>query len=134
MIEAATALRAGELVAVFPQGTIPRGEAFFDPELKGRHGAVRLALDTDAPIIPVGIWGTEKAWPRNSSVPYVLNLADRPKVTVAIGEPYVPSTDELNAATDELMDTINALLPPEARERHTPTAEELAKTYPPQKS
>ena len=133
MIEAATALRAGELVAVFPQGTIPRGEAFFDPQLQGRHGAVRLALDTETPIIPVGIWGTEKAWPRSSSLPYLLNLADRPTVTISIGTPYLPSTDELNAATEELMEAISALLPPEAREPYEPTAQELARTYPPQK-
>ena len=40
---AADALAAGELVAIMPQGTIPRGPAFFDPELKGRWGAARLA-------------------------------------------------------------------------------------------
>ena len=32
---AAAALEAGELVAIMPQGTIPRGPAFFDPVLKG---------------------------------------------------------------------------------------------------
>ena len=133
MIEAATALRAGELVAVFPQGTIPRGEAFFEPTLQGRHGAVRLALETDTPIIPVGIWGTEKAWPRSASVPYILNLSDRPTVTINIGEPYRPSSSDLDVATKELMATIAALLPDEARTHHTPTAAELALTYPPSK-
>ena len=41
--EAARALQAGELVALMPQGTIPRGRAFFDPVLKGRWGAAKLA-------------------------------------------------------------------------------------------
>ncbi len=36
---AAEALLAGELVAIMPQGTIPRGRAFFDPVLRGRWGA-----------------------------------------------------------------------------------------------
>ena len=40
---AADALAGGEVVAIMPQGTIPRGPAFFDPELKGRWGAARLA-------------------------------------------------------------------------------------------
>ncbi len=31
MAKATAALRAGEAVIVLPQGTIPRGEAFFDP-------------------------------------------------------------------------------------------------------
>lgn len=131
MIEAATALGAGELVAVFPQGTIPRGEDFFDPTLKGRYGAARLALETETPIIPVGIWGSEKAWPRSASMPYVLNLADRPTVTVSIGHPYMPSSANLDTATDELMTTIASLLPPEARQPYRPTAKELALTYPP---
>ena len=42
---AVAALDAGELVAIMPQGTIPRGPAFFDPVLKGRWGAARLADD-----------------------------------------------------------------------------------------
>lgn len=130
MVEAATALRAGELVAVFPQGTIPRGEAFFDPELRGRYGAVRLAIESGAPLIPVGVWGTEKAWPRNRSVPYILNLADPPTVHVTIGEPYHPSSTDLDEATVELMATIVELLPAEARQAYTPTADELAATFP----
>ena len=35
---AADALAGGEVVAIMPQGTIPRGPAFFDAELKGRLG------------------------------------------------------------------------------------------------
>ena len=51
------ALEAGELVAMMPQGTIPRGQAFFDPVLKGRWGAARLAAMTQRagdPGRPVG--------------------------------------------------------------------------------
>ena len=40
---AAEALLGGEMVTMMPQGTIPRGPAFFDPDLKGRWGAARLA-------------------------------------------------------------------------------------------
>ncbi len=135
MEQAALALRAGEVVAVFPQGTIPRGEAFFDPELKGRYGAVRLAIETGRPIVPLGLWGTERAWPRNRQLPYVLNLADPPVVKVAIGEPYHPSVKgtsekELGKAIVELMDKISALLPPESQMRVDPTPEQLATTFP----
>jgi putative phosphoserine phosphatase/1-acylglycerol-3-phosphate O-acyltransferase len=131
MIEAARAIRAGELVAVFPQGTIPRGPDFFDPALKGRYGAVRLALETGAPIVPVGLWGTETAWPRNSRLPYVMNLAQPAQVSVMVGPPYRPSTDDLDGATAELMERIGALLPAGARRPVTPTEEQLARTYPP---
>ena len=130
MVEAARALRAGELVAVFPQGTIPRGQDFFDPVLRGRYGAVRLAMESGAPLVPIGIWGTEAAWPRNRSVPYVLNLADPPTVTVSVGKPYHPSSTDLDDATTELMVSIADLLPPEAKLYRTPTEEELAATFP----
>ena len=131
MVEAARALGAGELIAVFPQGTIPRGPAFFDPVLKGRYGAVRLAQQTGAPVVPVGIWGTEKAWPRASRVPYVMNLADPPTVTVTVGRPYrIDGDADVEAATVELMARIVDLLPPEASEAHEPTEAELALTYP----
>ncbi len=134
MLQAAKALAADELIALFPQGTIPRGPAFFDPTLKGRYGAVRLARDTGAPLVPMGLWGTEKAWPRSSRVPYVMNLADPPTITVNVGEPFaVPpdlSDDDLDAATADLMARIVDLLPPEAREHRDPTPDELALTYP----
>ena len=61
---AADALAQGDMVALMPQGTIPRGAAFYDPMLKGRWGAARLAAMSRAPVIPVGLWGTEKVWPR----------------------------------------------------------------------
>ena len=75
------ALAAGEMVAIMPQGTIPRGPAFFDPELKGRWGAVKLAHASGAPIIPVGIWGTERVWPRSvEAAPNVTNVLAPPTV------------------------------------------------------
>ena len=76
---AADALAGGEVVAIMPQGTIPRGPAFFDPELKGRWGAARLAAMTKAPVIPIGLWGTERVWPRSSRLPNVLNMVDPPR-------------------------------------------------------
>ena len=87
LAEAALALEAGELVAMMPEGTIPRGKAFFDPVLKGRWGAARLAAMTGAPVIPVGLWGTEKVWPRSERLPNVLALRNPPTVTIRIGTP-----------------------------------------------
>ena len=60
------ALAAGDMVAMMPQGTIPRGREFYNPILRGRWGAARLAQESGAPVIPLGIWGTEKVWPRSS--------------------------------------------------------------------
>ncbi len=127
---AAKALRGGELLMLAPQGTIPRGPAFFDPELKGRWGAARLAAMTHAPVIPVGLWGTEKVWPRSSRLPR-MSLTDRPLVSVTVGKPVKLGYDDTEADTEAIMAAISALLPEEAHRRHEPTPEELALTYPP---
>ena len=128
---AAEALAAGEMVAIMPQGTIPRGPAFFDPELKGRWGAARLARLTGATVIPVGLWGTEKVWPRSSRVPKVFNVADAPTVLATVGDPVELKGRSLAKDTERIMAAITALLPPEARERREPAPDELAATYPP---
>ncbi len=128
---AADALAGGEVVALMPEGTIPRGSAFFDPELKGRWGAARLATMTKAPVIPIGLWGTEKVWPRSSRLPNVLNVADPPEVRIRVGPPVELKYRSLDADTKRIMKAISALLPPEARRHRTPTPEELAATFPP---
>ena len=130
MSRATAALRAGEVVIVLPQGTIPRGEAFFDPVLHGKTGAARLAAETGAPVIPIGVWGSEKVWPRASKVPNVANLQPPPRVTIAIGPPVTLGRDDAVADTAHLMDAIVGLLPDEARTPHDPTDEELAATRP----
>jgi len=129
--EAAAALQAGQIVAIMPEGTIPRGPAFFDPKLKGRWGAARLAAMTGAPVIPVGLWGTEKVWPRSSRTPNVLNLLRPPKVRVRVGPPVEGLKGRSpDADTRRIMAAIVEQLPDEARVHRIPTAEELARTYP----
>lgn len=129
--DAADALAVGEIVAIMPQGTIPRGRAFFDPVLKGRWGAARLAAMTKVPVIPVGLWGTEMVWPRSARVPNVLNIANPPVVRVRVGSPVPLKYRSDDADTKRIMSAISALLPPEARSRRQPTPEELARTFPP---
>ena len=54
-------LEDGRVITIFPEGTLTR-----DPEgwpMKGRPGTVRLALDMNVPIIPMGQWGTEAIMP-----------------------------------------------------------------------
>ena len=58
-------LKAGHSVCVFPEGTLTR-----DPDswpMRGKTGAVRLALDSGVPVYPVGQWGSEKVMARYSS-------------------------------------------------------------------
>jgi putative phosphoserine phosphatase / 1-acylglycerol-3-phosphate O-acyltransferase len=128
--EALAALQAGEMVALMPQGTIPRGRAFFEPELQGRWGAARLAALSGAPVIPIGLWGTEKVWPRRAKVPAMWNVTDPPPVVIRVGPPVELGRTDPDADTRAIMAAIVDLLPPEAREHHEPTAEELAASLP----
>ena len=127
---AANALAGGEMVTMMPEGTIPRGPAFFRKPV-ARWGAARLAQLSGAPVVPVGLWGTEKVWPRSSRVPNVLNLTSPPTVRVRVGEPVELKGRSLEADTKRIMAAIVALLPADAYRRRTPTAAELALTYPP---
>jgi putative phosphoserine phosphatase / 1-acylglycerol-3-phosphate O-acyltransferase len=128
---AQAALRAGEVVVVLPQGTIPRGADFFDPELKGKTGTARLAASTGALVVPIGLWGTEKVWPRSARMPDFTLVRHPPKVTVRVGRPMSLSLTDAVADTVTIMAAISDLLPEESKEAHEPTADELARTKPP---
>lgn len=70
------------LVVVYPEGTLTR-----DPDLwpmRGKTGAVRLALAANAPLIPVAHWGTQKIMPRYGKR---LSLFPRKDVEVRFGPP-----------------------------------------------
>lgn len=67
----------GEAVLVFPEGTRQHGpevETIFD-------GCAYLAAKCDAPVVPVGIAGTEEAMPSGVKIP------KRKKVAICVGEP-----------------------------------------------
>lgn len=128
--QAARALDAGELVVILPQGTIPRAEAFFEPTLVGRPGIARLASTTGAPVVPIGLWGTERVWPRNANIP-TFDPTDRPEVSATVGEPLAfLDKDQARKNTATLMTAISDLLPESARQPYSPTADELAATMP----
>jgi putative phosphoserine phosphatase/1-acylglycerol-3-phosphate O-acyltransferase len=126
-------LEAGEGIVVLPQGTIPRGKAFFNPELRGKTGAARLAASTGAPVIPIGLWNTEAVWPRSSTLPRLTNVLSPPTVRLRVGPPVEGlgrGPADAVADTEKIMAAIAAQLPAEAREHHEPTEEELVRTYP----
>lgn len=61
---AARALEAGEVVFVYPEGTSETTDPDLSPA-RGKTGAVRLALATGAPIVPVATWGGQYVWRRS---------------------------------------------------------------------
>ncbi len=134
---AAERLEAGECVVILPQGTIPRGEEFFDPILRGKTGVGRLAaLFPDIPVIPGGVWGTEQVWPRSAKVPNLWQVTDPRHVSVTFGPAVsglarsASSEASVRADTERVMAAIMATLPREARVAREVSADELAKTTP----
>ncbi len=128
---AIVALEAGEVVGMMPQGTIPRGEAFFDPVLKGKTGVARIARVTGAPVVPFGLWGTDVLWPRSAKGPKVSRWRDPVTVRVRIGPPVdLGPTPHAAHDTQRIMAAIMDLLPPEARVRRAPTEAEVRSAHP----
>lgn len=83
---AAAALEAGEAVGLFPEGRITRDPQHW-PE-RSKTGAVRLALRTGAPVVPVALVGAHRVVGRTGIVGRLLrNTVWRPRVAVAVGEP-----------------------------------------------
>ena len=80
---AAELLRAGELVGIYPEGTRTRDGYLH----RGHSGVAHLAAMTGAPIIPVGITGTDRVQPIGVSVPRPF----RGPVRVRFGEPIQPA-------------------------------------------
>ena len=106
-------INAGEAVVIYPEGTITRDPAMWP--MKGKTGAIRLALLTGAPLFPFAQWGAQEVIP-----PYKFKFRIFPRKTMRInvGQPLdlskyqgKPLTDELlSSATDDLMQKITELL------------------------
>lgn len=83
---AADALAAGEVVALFPEGRLTRDPNHW-PE-KAKTGAVRLALRSGAPIVPVAMDGAYRVIGKRRVVLDVVKaVVLRPKVLTAVGDP-----------------------------------------------
>ena len=83
---AAQALAAGEAVGIFPEGRTTRDPGHW-PE-RARTGAVRLALRTGAPIVPIAMVGTHRVLSRRSPLRSILtSLVLRPEVLTEVGDP-----------------------------------------------
>jgi 1-acyl-sn-glycerol-3-phosphate acyltransferase len=80
LVAAMRALRDGEIIGIFPEGTI--SVSFEIKELKS--GAVRLAQGAGVPVIPTIIWGSQRLWTKKVK----RNLMQRGvPISVTFGEP-----------------------------------------------
>ena len=110
---AVDAVRRGECIGVYPEGTLTR-----DPEgwpMRGKTGAARIALTTGCPVVPVGQWGAQEILPAYTVRPHVL---PRRTASYKVGDPVDLSdllgreltAEVLHEATERIMTAITALV------------------------
>ena len=103
-VAALRALKSGEIIGIFPEGTI--STSFEIKALKS--GAVRLAMGAGVPVIPTVIWGSQRVWTKG--VKRNLRREHIP-ISVVFGEPITYArTDDLEIAENELRETLLAML------------------------
>jgi 1-acyl-sn-glycerol-3-phosphate acyltransferase len=133
--DAVDALHRGELITIYPEGTVTRDPGKWP--MAARTGVARLALLSDAPIIPVAQWGAEQI--HDSYRTKGIHLFPRHRITVQAG-PAVDleafrgkelTSEVLHEATDRVMTAIRELLEDIRGEHapeliHVPTQQESA--------
>ena len=103
-VAALRALRAGEVIGIFPEGTISR--SFEIKELKS--GAVRLAMGSGVPVIPTIVWGSQRIWTKG--VKRDLRRRKTP-IFVTFGEPLIfEKGSDVDAGEKLLRETLLDLL------------------------
>lgn len=100
-------LSEGRILGIYPEGT-RSPDGVLRPF---RDGAALLALRSGAPVLPVGVTGTDGLWRKGSLIPRRV-----PRVTLTIGAPVaIPRTEgsrpELGAVSTAIHDAVAALLP-----------------------
>ena len=112
--EAVNSLKHGELVALFPEGTIPRDGQL----LSFKTGAVRMALEAGVPIIPMAMVGTDHVIASNlKRVKRTLwrRYVDQASIRLAIGEPLIlegdgSNRDEVFLLTEVIHDAVESMV------------------------
>jgi 1-acyl-sn-glycerol-3-phosphate acyltransferase len=100
-------LKKGNILVIFPEGTRSRTRAM----ARAHAGMGMIALRSGVPVVPVAIWGSEKALKQLGA-----------KVTIAYGEPMILrpkgnkiTREDIDAATEKVMHKIAEMLPPSYR-------------------
>ena len=112
-VTAVDAVRRGRMVVVYPEGTLTRDPGLWP--MVGKTGAARIALATEAPVVPVAPWGAQEVLDPYAKRP---RLFPRKVVHARAGDPVAledlrrlePTPEVLREATERIMDAITALL------------------------
>ncbi|MGW0299654.1 lysophospholipid acyltransferase family protein [Streptomyces anthocyanicus] len=129
---AAGAVRAGEAVVFYPEGTLTRDPRMWP--MAGRSGVARVALETGCPVIPVAQWGANLLLPPYGKMGRVFprrthQVLAGPPVDLSRFRDREPGPEVWREATEEIMAAITSLLaavrglpaPATAEVRQTPS-------------
>lgn len=104
---AVAALKEGELVGIYPDGTLSRSFELSD----WKTGAARIAQRAEVPLIPFAIWGSQRFWTKGRKLELGRNHYP---IVIFVGEPVDVSgtpeevTERLVAQEQELLDEARA--------------------------
>ena len=106
-------LRAGGVLGIYPEGTRSPDGRYYRPKI----GVARLALESGAPVVPVGQLGTDLIQPAGTNRPRFRHNGKPITVRTIIGKPleFAHLQDKANdhatlrAVTDQIAEAIRAL-------------------------
>ena len=104
------ALNHGEIIVIFPEGTITT-----DPDLnpmEPKTGLARLALGSGVPVIPGALWGTANVWPKGFAKRWWPPKQD---ILVRVGQPMqlagsADSPEDWRRCGEAVMDQVARLV------------------------
>jgi 1-acyl-sn-glycerol-3-phosphate acyltransferase len=114
---AAAALERGEVIVVYPEGTVTKHPDGLP--MDGKTGTVRLSLRTGVPIIPMASWGSQAVWQKSGRG----SLRFGRPILTSVGEPIATPTGDgaddprVKELTAELMAALTAMVV-ELRDRY----------------
>ncbi|MCW2526433.1 MAG: 1-acylglycerol-3-phosphate O-acyltransferase, partial [Pseudonocardiales bacterium] len=100
-------LAEGGVLGVYPEGTrSPDGRLY-----RGRTGIARLALESGAPVVPVGLVGTREVLPPDRRIPRLRSIKVKIAAPLSFSRGDRSPNDQalLRSATDEVMTAILGL-------------------------
>lgn len=104
-------VRRGALAGIAPEGRV--NEVGATELQRMRSGIARIAIPTGAPIVPVGMWGTQDRWPRGGI--RWKRWWRRPRLGIAVGAPLLPAGEDVfDEAVERLRERVGLRLADQA--------------------
>ncbi|HEU0042122.1 MAG TPA: lysophospholipid acyltransferase family protein [Jiangellaceae bacterium] len=111
--DAVAAVKAGECVGIYPEGTITRDPGLWP--MVGKTGAARVALETGCPVIPIAQWGVQDLLAPYSKRPRpfplkTIHVHAGPPIDLSDLSDQPLTAPTLRAATERIMTAITTEL------------------------